>query len=200
MERFVSLPIEGVVDDDALRDRGRVVRFVADEVVAAACSRVRPRSQHRPFDRLRVRIDQGLARIEAVTMLRRPGPVDAVAVALPGAHAGQVAVPVAVRVRWATSALLLDPLAVEEAQLDALRVLGEGGGSWIPRRPRSTRAGAVRRTQTTLNQPPRRGASRGTPRARTPARGRSRRRTRAARAARHRRGSRARSRAGPSPG
>ena len=48
----------------------------------------------RALDRLRVRVDQELRRVEAVALLGRPGAVDAVAVALPGPDPGQVAVPV----------------------------------------------------------------------------------------------------------
>ena len=63
-------------------------RRVDHEVVAV---RVRERApavpQHRPLDRLRVRVDQQLVRVEPVPPLGSPGAVDPVAVALARADA-----------------------------------------------------------------------------------------------------------------
>jgi hypothetical protein len=125
VERLVPLPVERVVDHDGLGDRVGVVRVVPQEVVAAG---VRQRTTALPLDRtfdcLRVRVDQKLLWVEAVSLLRRPAAVDAISVALSRTDAGQVAVPVVRRPLRHVDALLL-VAAVEERQLDALRVLGE---------------------------------------------------------------------------
>ena len=98
--RPVALPEERVVDDDALRDRGGVVLVVRDagRPSSSALGPVRQRVAallvDRALDRLRVRVDEELRRVEAVARGRVVGAVHAVAVALPGADAGQVAVPV----------------------------------------------------------------------------------------------------------
>src|SRR6185437_13818496 len=63
-------------------------------------------------------------RVEAVALLGRVATVDAVAVAMAGAHARQVAVPVVGRALDHVDALL-GPVLVEQAQLDVLGVLGE---------------------------------------------------------------------------
>ena len=127
--RPVVLPVEVGIDDDALRDRRRVILTVRDEIgVRVAGRHVRQRVPallpHRPLDRLRIRVDQQLVRVEAVARSRLVGAVDAIPVALPGTDAAHVAVPVE---RGALGQL--DPrLAVglvEQAELDALRVLGE---------------------------------------------------------------------------
>ena len=75
-------------------------------------------------DRVRVRVDQELGRVEAQPGLRLVRPVDAVAVALPGPDARQVAVPVE-RVALGQLDARLCPVVVEEAQLDSFGVLGE---------------------------------------------------------------------------
>ena len=123
-QELVALPVERRVDHDGLRDRRGVVRLVHDEVVAVrVAERAALDPADRPLDRLRVRVDQQLVRVEPVTLLRRPGPVDAVPVALARPDAGQVAVPVVSRhARQLVAGL--DVGLVEEAQLDSLRVLG----------------------------------------------------------------------------
>src|SRR5213079_1728502 len=78
---------------------------------------------HGPLDRLRVRVEQELVRIEAVPARRVVRAVDSVAVPPARADAGDVAMPV---VRG--DVVQLDPrlaVAFEQAELDALRVLGE---------------------------------------------------------------------------
>ena len=127
--RPVVLPVEVRVDHDALRNRVGVVLRVTDEVrVLGAARHVRKRVSavplHRPLDRLRVGVDQQLVRVEAVTRARIVRTVDAVPVALPGPDAGNVAMPVERR----ALGQLDTPLAivvVEQAELDALRVLRE---------------------------------------------------------------------------
>ena len=127
----VLLPLEAIVDDDALGDRDRGVLLVGLEVRVVARRRVRHVREHAralpadlALDRLGVRVDQQLGRVEAVAGARVVRAVHAVAVALAGADARQVDVPVE---RGALADLdpLLDVLVVEQAQLHPLRVLGE---------------------------------------------------------------------------
>src|SRR5262249_44995177 len=76
------------------------------------------------LDRLAVRVEQQLARVEPRAGRRVVRAVDAVAIALAGPDARQVAVPVVGRAVGHLDPLL--PLVgVEEAELDALGVLGE---------------------------------------------------------------------------
>ena len=133
VRRPVVLPVEAVVDDHRLGDRGRRVLVVALEVGVVAGVGIRDVGQdvaavpaHLALDRLGVRVDQQLVRVEAVAGARVVRAVDAVAVALAGADAGQVDVPVE---RGALGELdaLLGVVVVEQAQLDPLRVLGEQG-------------------------------------------------------------------------
>ena len=126
--RTIFLPVERIVGHDRLRDRGRVVLVVPLEIGVLAAGNVGEdvpvAPEDRALDRLRVRVDQQLGGVEAVTLLGRPGTVDAVAVALPGPDPRQVAVPVerrALRQLVAGLAIVL----VEEAELDLLGVLGE---------------------------------------------------------------------------
>src|SRR6185503_14548491 len=126
-ERDVALPVEPLVDHDAVRDRGgRVagVRLVllAREVREGARAVVRDR----PVDRLRVRVDQELCGIEPVSRARIPGAVHPVAVALARADAGQVGVPDVRRLLCDGDALLA-ALVVEQAELHALGVLAVEG-------------------------------------------------------------------------
>jgi hypothetical protein len=94
----VAFPVEGGVDDDALRDRCRVVLAVGREVGFLPAQRIREDVGGVPVDgavdRLRVGVDQELGGVEAVAPRRLVGAVDAVAVALSGADVRQVAVPV----------------------------------------------------------------------------------------------------------
>src|SRR6185503_672748 len=78
----------------------------------------------RPLDRLGVGVDEELARVEAVPVGRVVGAVDTVAVALAGVDARQVAVPDVGR-PLDDRDLLLVALAVEQAERDLGRVLGE---------------------------------------------------------------------------
>ena len=144
--RLVVLPVEGVVDDDALRDRVRVVLVVALEVgVWPARRDVRQRARNpmvdRAVDRLRVRVDQELRRVEAVTALGCPGAVHAVGVPLARPDPGEVAVPDVSRALFQRHAGLA-VLVVEQAELDALGVLREERevrAVTVPRRPERER-------------------------------------------------------------
>ena len=89
-----ALPVEGVVDDGAERRVGGGVRLLAHLAAGSGDGAHQAWVPAvRPSDRPRVRVEQHLARVEAVALLRRPGPVDPQPVALAGAHAGEVAVP-----------------------------------------------------------------------------------------------------------
>ncbi len=125
----VAFPVERLVDDDRLRDRGRVVALVDVQVgVVAAVGHVREGARgavpDRALDRLRVGVDEQLGGVEPVPLLRRVRAVDAVAVALAGADPRHVAVPVPGGALGELDARLR-VVAVEQAELDALGVLGE---------------------------------------------------------------------------
>ena len=149
VEPDVALPVEGVVDHDAPGDGRRGVLRVAHVLLAG---RVRedpgPPEPDRALDRLRVRVDQELRRVEAVAGLRIPRAVDAVAVALSRADPREIDVPVVGRQLAHLDALLVVRL-VEQAELDAPGVLAEQrevrpvavpAGTERKRRPRPGRA------------------------------------------------------------
>ncbi len=125
----VVLPVERRVDHERARDRRCGVRLVNRQVgVVAAARHVRQRVRGTPVDRsvdrLRVRVDQQLRPVEPAAGLRVVRAVDAVAVALPRPDPRQVAVPVERGALVQLDALFPSVLVIE-AELDALRVLGE---------------------------------------------------------------------------
>jgi hypothetical protein len=127
--RAIVLPVEGGVDDHGVRHRRRAVRVVGHEVVVLLARReigqdVGGSPLDGPVDRLRVGVEQQLRRVEAQTPLGVVGTVDAIAVALSRSHAGQEAVP-GEEGGIADLDALLDTVLVEEAEIDALGVLGE---------------------------------------------------------------------------
>ena len=128
LELPVALPVEARVDDDAARHRRGVVGEVGHGVVLAGDVRMRVAGvpAHAAVDHLGVGVEQQLRGVEAMAVLGRVRAVDAEAVALPGADAGEVAVPVEGRALRQLEAAL-GAVGVEQAQLDALRVLGEHG-------------------------------------------------------------------------
>ncbi len=145
--RPVALPVEAGVDDHAARHGRRRVLVVELEVgvrvlgVGDVGQGVGLVPGHRPVDRLGVRVEQELVRVEAVPVLRRERPVDAVAVALPRADPRQVAVPVVGRAVGELDPVLVAGL-VEQAELGQLRVLGEDRevrAPPVPRRPERER-------------------------------------------------------------
>ena len=126
-QRRVPLPVERVVGHDRARDRRRRVLSVQHVLVARRVGEhPRPAEPDRAFDRLRIGIDQELRRVEAMAGGRLPRPADPVAVALSRADAGEVDVPV-VRGPLGDVDALLAALVVEQAELDAVRVLAEEG-------------------------------------------------------------------------
>ena len=98
--RTVVLPVERRVDHDAFRNRLRVVLVVDLEIGVLVERSARTGSAfafvplHRPFDRLRVRVDEQLRRVEAVPGRGVVRAVDAIAVPLAGPDAREIAVPV----------------------------------------------------------------------------------------------------------
>ncbi len=125
----VALPVEARVDHHRLGHGVDVVLVVALEVGVLVVGRhvgqhVGRVPLHGAVDRLRVRVEQQLGRVEAGAGLGVVGAVDAEAVALARADAGQEAVP---RMRGALGEVdpLLGFVAVEQAQLHPLGVLGE---------------------------------------------------------------------------
>ncbi len=127
--RPVVLPVEGPVDHDALRDRLGVVLVVGFQVGVGEVGGDVP--QHvgqvpadRPLDRLGVRVDEQLVRVEALPGPGVVGPAHAVAVALPGSDAGEVPVPVVGGAQPQRQALLRAVVA-EQAQRHRFGVLGE---------------------------------------------------------------------------
>ena len=125
VEPHVALPVERVVDHDGAGDRGRGVAVVGQLlVIRRIAEHARPVEADRAVDRLRVGVDQELCGIEAIAPRRLPGAVDAVGVALTGADAREVDVPV-VRRPLAHLDALLDVGLVVEAELDALGALAE---------------------------------------------------------------------------
>ncbi len=127
MDEAVALPVEARIDDDALRDRGRIVFLVGGCAILVA-RLIGEDAGSLPvdplLDRTGIWVDQQLGGVEAVPLFGGIGAVDAVAVALTGADPGEVGVPVRALAR---GELVTDLAAVgpEEAELDALRVLGE---------------------------------------------------------------------------
>jgi hypothetical protein len=141
-QRLIALPVEPVVDDDRFRHVRSAVGVVALEIVAA--ERIR-KHRRRPVDLAadgaRVRIDQQLRRIAAVSLSGIPGAVHAESVALAGADAAQVAVP-AERGPLLEVETGLTALLIEEAQLDAvgdLREDREARAVSVPRRAQRER-------------------------------------------------------------
>ena len=125
----VVAPGERALDDDALLHRARVVAAVEREVLAVradpvAVVRVGPAQLSR--QRLRVRVEQQLVVVEAVSALGVVRPVHAVAVQHTGARVGQITVPHLVGVLGQRDAAELPPAApVEHAQLDLFGMRAE---------------------------------------------------------------------------
>ena len=108
--------------------------------------RVRGMPVDSAVDRLRIRVDQQLRRVEALAGLGLVRPVHAVAVALPGPDARQVAVPVE---RGALVQLdpLLAPVARRRGRARRARRSPRRARSSCPRRPTPGRAGTAARAR-----------------------------------------------------
>ena len=116
-------------DHPALRHVARVVPAVERQVSGGAVEPVAEVDRvrlERAVQRLRVRVDQQLVRVESVARTRIVRPVDAIAVEHAGMQVAVVAVPHLVRVLGQRDALQLAPPGlVEQAELHLLRMLGE---------------------------------------------------------------------------
>ena len=127
--RSVAFPVEGLVDDDSLRNRLGVVLVVGGEVgIVVRVRHVRERVGSlvvdRALDRLGVGVDQKLGRVEAMAAFRVVRPVDAVGVPLARPDVRQVAMPVEGGPLGQRESRL-DVVGVEETELDSLGMLGE---------------------------------------------------------------------------
>ena len=125
----VLAPVEERVDDDRRQRLAQAVLGVGDVVEAAlrvvhVVAEQRRVAAHLTVDRLGVGVEEQLGRVAAGALRRLVGAVYAVAVALPRLHAGEEPVPdEAVDLREGDAGLLA--ALTDEAQLDALRHLGE---------------------------------------------------------------------------
>ena len=128
------------VGDDAFRHEGRRVALVEGEVVTRlhlVAEHGRIPGQVADVD-AGVGVEQQLVRIEAVTLLRLVGPVDAEAVELSGLHVREIAVEHLIGIFGKLDPVrLLGAGRVEEAQLDlggVGREQGEIGAPTVPER------------------------------------------------------------------
>ena len=127
--RRIIAPAERRIDDDALGHPHRAVFFVAREVLIRMADRIaeqRVAPLDRAGDRLGVRIEQQLGRIESMTFARRVRPVHPITVKLPRPCFRQVKMPNLVRLLGHENpSLRLRLRRVEKTKLDLCRVLGE---------------------------------------------------------------------------
>ena len=124
----VGAPGEGGVDDERLRHAGRAVAPVHRQVgvgVADLVAEQRVAPAHGAVDGAGVGVEEQLGRVEAVTGGRLPWPLHPVAVAETRPRLRHVDVPDAFRPLGHGHPRLA--VAVEHAQLDGGRVLGEEG-------------------------------------------------------------------------
>ena len=130
VQASVALPVEERVDHHAVRHVLRGVLVVAGLRIAEGVAEQRLVPVDLAAGRLGVGVEQQLVGVAALTLLGVPRPVHAVAVALPGLHLGEVAVPdVAVDLGQLDLGLRRAAARtdVEEAQLDAVGDLAEHG-------------------------------------------------------------------------
>lgn len=130
--RLIVAPGKGRLDDHALREITGAVARIQPEVRPFVSVRISAQDlvpAHGPGDRLGVRIQEELLRIEAMALLGRKGAMDAVAVELARPQIRQKRVPDLVRALAQRNArALVRALGrVKEAQLHGGGVLGENG-------------------------------------------------------------------------
>ena len=127
-QRTVVAPLEPRAADHRARHERGAVLVVAGPVVAAEGVAVHGRVPlHLPVERPRVGVEQQLVLVAADARVGEVRPVHAVSVALPGADAGQEAVPHVAVGLGHVQPLLAAAGVVEQAELDALGDLGEQG-------------------------------------------------------------------------
>ena len=122
-------PREGGIDHPAFRHAGCGVTPVECEILALGAEAI-PIVRIAPVDvagdRFRVRVEQELVRIEAMTLFRAIGSIDAIPIEQPGPRFRQIAMPDQIIVFHERDALdFPPPLRIEDAELDFLRVLRE---------------------------------------------------------------------------
>ena len=122
--RSVVSPIEVRADDDVLRHRSAAVRLRCAQVVARLVAEHRAVPLHVPVDGLAVRVEQQLVGVAAQSLRGPPGAVHPEAIPLAGYDAWHVPV-VDVGGLLRQQDAPLTPRVIEQAQLDALRDLGE---------------------------------------------------------------------------
>src|SRR5258708_10252400 len=161
----VVAPVEVRVVYDRPRHEGGAVVVVARALVAEVVGKARLVPVDLALDGLGVRIEEQLGRVAPLAALRRPGPVDPVAVALPGSDGRQIRVP-AERIDLLQAEPLLAALVVEQAELDSiggLREQREGPPPASPRRPEGVGASRPRLAPPSPCSPSHRGARAATP-------------------------------------
>ena len=125
-QRMVVAPLEPRVADHRARHERGAVLVVAGPVIAAEWVAVDGRIPlHLAVERPRVGVEQQLVLVAAHAGLGEVRPVHPVSVALPGADAGQEAVPYVAVGLGHVQPLLAAAGVVEQTELDALGHLGE---------------------------------------------------------------------------
>ena len=123
----VVAPGKGAVDDDPLGHAPGVVLLVPHQIIPTPQRIAEDRGV--PIDaagqRPRVRVDEELGPVEAMSGLRLPRAIDPIAIALTGTDAREIAVPDVGGHLAQRHALLVLPGIVEQAELDPGRVLAE---------------------------------------------------------------------------
>ena len=123
----VVAPGKGAVDDDPLGHAPGVGVLVLEQVIAAS-QRI-AEDRRIPVDtagqRPRVRVDEQLRRVEAMSGFRLPRTIDPIAIALTGTDTRQITMPDVGRYLAQRHALLVLACFVEQAELDPSRVLTE---------------------------------------------------------------------------
>ena len=142
--RLAASPVEGFVDHDGLRHAAGIVAPVEREVLARASGaigemRIAP---YQPSGKPPgIGIEQQLVGVEAVAMLGLIGPVNAIAIELSGRDVVQIAVPDIFGALGQFDAFeFAAALAVEQAELDLLRVGGKQRKVGAPAVPACTEA------------------------------------------------------------
>ena len=127
---LAAAPVEGFVDHDGLRHAAGVVAAVEGKILARAAGAVGEMriAPHQPARRAAWHRDRAAAcwRLKRWPRSGRVGPIDAIAIELAGRDVVEIAVPDVLGSLGQLDALeLAAALAVEQAQLDLLRVGGE---------------------------------------------------------------------------
>ena len=127
--QFAPAPVEGFIDHDGFGHAARIVAPVERKIFAGAAGAItemRIAPYQPPGEPPRIGVEQKLVRVEAVTLLRRIGAVNAIAVKLARRDIVQIAVPDVFGALGQFDALDLAPaLAVKQTEFDLLRIGGK---------------------------------------------------------------------------